>query len=369
MHRRRLVLLGAGHAHLHVLRHAGRLLRAGHTVTLVAPPLFWYSGMVTGMLGGTYATEDDQVDVAAVARDAGCTHLADLATGLDRSTRVVRLASGGSLPFDVLSVAIGSEAAVLPGEAPFAAKPIHRLWELRQQLEAACTDAPPRILVAGGGITACELAVNIAALCRRHGGGAEITVLAPPDGLLTALHPRAKRTVLRVLRRAGIAVRQDGPVLGLAEGSASLPGGTVAFDLAINATGLRPPSVLRQFGLPLDQEGGLLVDRHLRSTGDPAVHGAGDCIAFGETGLPRAGVFAVRQGPVLLDNLQAALENTAPRPFVPQRRFLWIMNLGDGTGLATYGRWWWHGRAAFWLKDWIDRRFMAASRRVTPARP
>jgi len=356
VHRGRLVLLGAGHAHLYVLRHASRLLRAGHTVTLVAPSLFWYSGMATGMLGGVYTPEEDQVDVAALARDAGCIHLADMATGLDRSARVVRLASGGSVPFDVVSVALGSEAAVLPGD-------------VRQRLEAACAAAPLRVLVAGGGITACELAANVAALCRRHGSAAEITMLAPPDGLLTALHPGAKRTVLRVLRRAGIAVRQDGPVLCVAEGSASLPGGTVAFDLAINATGLRPPSVLRQFGLPLGQDGDLLVDRHLRSVGDPAVHGAGDCIAFGETGLPRAGVFAVRQGPVLLDNLQAALEGTAPSPFVPQRRFLWIMNLGDGTGLATYGRWWWHGRAAFWLKDRIDRRFMAASRRVTPARP
>jgi len=331
-------------------------------------PLFWYSGMATGMLGGAYAPEDDQVDVAAVARDAGCTHLADMATGLEHSARVVRLASGGSVPFDVLSVALGSEAALLPGEPPFAAKPIHRLWELRQRLEAACTGTTPRILVAGGGITACEVAANIAALCRRHGRAAEVTVLAPPAGLLTTLHPGAKRTMLRVLRQAGITVRQDGPVLGLAAGSASLPGGTVAFDLAINATGLRPPAVLRQFGLPLGRDGGLLVDRHLRSTGDPAVHGAGDCIAFGETGLPRAGVFAVRQGPVLLDNLQAALEGTAPCPFVPQRRFLWIMNLGDGTGLATYGRWWWHGRAAFWLKDRIDRRYMAASRHVTLAR-
>ena len=138
-------------------------------------------------------------------------------------------------------------------------------------------------------------------------------------------------------------------------GLADLPGGGAPFDVLVNATGLQPCSALRGFGLPL-RDGGLLVDAFLRSVADPAVHGAGDCIAFGGAALPHAGVFAVRQGPVLLHNLRAALEGTPPVAFTPQRRYLWVMNLGDGTGLAGYGALHARGRLALALKHRIDRR-------------
>ncbi len=361
------MLLGAGHAHLHVLRHAAAIVARGHAVTVVAPPLFWYSGMATGMLGGSYAPAEHQVDAAALAREAGVQFLADEVTGLDPARRLVQLAGRPALPYDVLSVALGSTVAPLPAPDRFAAKPIRHLWALREWLQAEfAAGAAPRVLVVGGGMTACELAANVASLARRQGGTAVITVLAPAGGVLRQVRPAAAAAVLRALHRAGVTVRQDGPMLGATAITARIPGGEVGFDALVNATGLVAAPVLHRFGLPLGSGGGLLVDSRLRSVADPAVHGAGDCIEFADGKLPRAGVYAVRQAPVLLVNLLAALDGGTPRVFTPQRRYLWIMNLGDGTGLATYGRLHWHGRAALWLKDRIDRRFMARSRRALP---
>jgi NADH dehydrogenase FAD-containing subunit len=84
----------------------------------------------------------------------------------------------------------------------------------------------------------------------------------------------------------------------------------------------------------------------------------GDCAAMSGPDLPKLGVFGVRQGPVLLDNLLAVLSGKPPRPYEPQRRWLTILNLGDGRGLAVRGRWWWLGRTSLWAKDRIDRRFL-----------
>ena len=95
---------------------------------------------------------------------------------------------------------------------------------------------------------------------------------------------------------------------------------------------------------------------------DPSVFGGGDCIAIGDRALPRVGVYGVRQAPILAHNLLAALEGRPLRRFRPRRRFLLILNLGDGTGLAVRGGWVWHGRLALWLKDWIDRRYVAKYR-------
>lgn len=138
--------------------------------------------------------------------------------------------------------------------------------------------------------------------------------------------------------------------------------GVEAAGVVVDATGLVPPAEVRELGLPVDEAGALRVDEHLRSVGDERVFGAGDCVLFEPEPLPRIGVFAVRQAPVLLHNLRAVLEGRPLRTFRPQDRWLLILSLGDGTGLAVRGRLWWRGRLAFLLKDWLDRRFLRRHR-------
>jgi NADH dehydrogenase FAD-containing subunit len=364
-HRKRVVLVGAGHAHLHALKRAAEFVRRGHELVVVAPDLFWYSGLATGVLGGHYPPELDQVDVAALARAGGGRFVCDRLAGLDPASRTLRLERGPPLAYDVLSLTLGSVPPAIPGTEDtggcYAVKPIRRLWELREELERRFRSGPRervRVAVAGGGVTACELAANVLALAARCGGRVELRLLAG-RGMLRGLPKRAARTVLDGLRRKGALLQTGGRVGRVEDGRAVLADGSVMpFDLFVNATGLRRPPLLRELGLPVDDEGGLVVDEHLRSTGDPAVFGAGDCVAFKGRELPRIGVYAIRQAPVLFHNLLTALDGGEPRRFRPQRRYLWIMNLGDGTGLAVRSGLWWHGRAAFWLKDRIDRRFL-----------
>jgi NADH dehydrogenase FAD-containing subunit len=152
-------------------------------------------------------------------------------------------------------------------------------------------------------------------------------------------------------------------VASVAASGVRLAGGEhLAADVTLVASGLRPPALLAEAGLPCDAEGAMIVDRALRCPTYPEIFGAGDCVAFAARALPRVGVYAVRQAPVLADNLAAALGGERLRDYDPQRAYLLVLNLGDGTGLAVRGRQWWYGRAAFRLKDWIDRRWLAAQR-------
>jgi NADH dehydrogenase FAD-containing subunit len=313
------------------------------------------------MLGGECDAGQDQLDVVALANFSGANLVEDEVIGLDPAGKRVWL-RGGVLDYDVLSVSLGSEVRPLPGQSAgvFGAKPIERLWALRRHLEEA--RFARRILVAGGGMTACELAFNLAGLMRRLRRAAVITMVVAPGGFLSQLEGATRARLRRALQRQGILINEDGPVLGIANGCAGLPGGELAFDVLVNATGLRAPEILRSFGVPLDTAGSLRVDACLRSIADRTVHGAGDCIAFADRKLPKAGVFAVRQGPVLLHNLQAAVDDRPARPFRPQQRHLWIMNLGDGTGLATYGGWHAQGRVALWMKNRLDRQFLSRLR-------
>lgn len=362
---KRVVLVGAGHAHLYTIKRAAEFVRRGHELTVVAPDLFWYSGLATGMLGGLYPPELDQVDVAALARRGGGNFLCDRVVGVDRAARRVVLASGGALPYDALSITLGSEPPAIAGAEQgggkvFAVKPIRQLWELRRAVEDRVAKAGPlRIVVAGGGATACELAANLEHLIRTRSGIAEITVLAAGDDLLRQLPRGAANKVEIALRQRGIRFRRRARVERLEDQKAVVTDGVPEpFDFFVNATGLRPSPLLKEWDLPVDQHGALTVDECLRSPTDPLIHGGGDCIAIRGQALPKIGVYATRQAPVLYANLLAALEGGRPQRFWPQRRYLWILNMGDGTGLAARGGLYWHGRLAFRLKDWIDRRFL-----------
>jgi NADH dehydrogenase FAD-containing subunit len=367
---KRVVLLGAGHAHLHTLERAAEFARRGHELVVVAPNVFWYSGLATGVLGGLYPPELDQVDVGALVERGGGRFLRDTVDGVDPASRTVRLARSGPLRYDALSLTLGSAPPPIPGEetaatACYAVKPVRRLWELRRDLEErfrAEPARPVRVVVAGGGITGCELAANVAALAAARGGTVEVAVVAGGEPM-RELPAAARRRVVAALERRGVAFRTGARVARVEPDRAVLAdGGVLPFDRLVNATGLRPAPLVRGIGLPVDAHGGLLVDDRLRSVADPAVHAAGDCAALRGRELPRVGVYAIRQAPVLFHNLLAALDGSATQGFEPQRRYLWIMNLGDRTGLAVRGSWWWHGRAAFRLKDAIDRRFLRAYR-------
>jgi NADH dehydrogenase FAD-containing subunit len=100
------------------------------------------------------------------------------------------------------------------------------------------------------------------------------------------------------------------------------------------------------------------VNRHLQSPSDARVFGGGDAIAYRGDRLPQFGVFAVRQGPVLYRNLRAILRDEPLFSYKPQRRYLYILDLGDATGLAIYGPLTWRGRLPLLLKHGIDKHFV-----------
>jgi NADH dehydrogenase FAD-containing subunit len=366
--RKRMVFVGAGHAHLHALKHCARYVERGHELVLVAPGPFWYSGLATGVLGGHYRPELDRVDVGALVAGSGGRFVRDRVSALEPAAKRLTLGSGETLDYDVVSLNVGSETPAIAGEREharfcYAAKPVKRLVRLRDELtESAGRGQRPRIVVAGGGATAFELTANLLGLAERLDARFDVTVVAGSGRELAQLPGRAAASLVRSLQRRGLRVLRDRRVARVVDGAVETDTGErLACDRFVNATGLKPPPLAREAGLPVDDAGALLVDAHLRSVAAPDVFGGGDCIRPAAGAIDKVGVYAIREAPVLLANTLAALDGKPPpETFRPQKNYLWIMNLGDGTGLAARGRLWYRGRLAFRVKDWIDRRFLRA---------
>lgn len=368
-----MVLVGAGHAHLHIAAHAARFRRRRAELVLVDPDAFWYSGLATGMLGGQYEPELDRVDPRAVIETAGGRLVRGRAVALDRQRREVLMEDGSRLAYDAASFNVGSESVMEPWaagiEGVWPAKPIRGLAQLRRGLEEAfAADASRdaqarRLLVIGGGPTGCEIAANLDALARKHGAEVRVRVATADDRLLARWGANVSRRLHRYLSGRGIEIALGAEVTAIEPGVAiARDGRRFGWDRLVLATGLRPPAWLERLGLELGPQGGLLVDRSLRSVNDPRVFGAGDCISLVGHDLPMLGVYAVREAPVLLENLLATIAGGPAKEYEPQKRCLTILNLGLGSGLALWGGFHWLGPAAMWLKDAIDRRFLSRYR-------
>ena len=367
--RRHVVLAGGGHAHVHVLRSLAMRPVAGVRFTLMSPdPLSVYSGMVPGRLVGLYGEEEGWIDVAALAARAGATYLRDRMLSLDPKRGAIETEKHGTLSYDVLSLDVGSRPrgmdAVRGARIVVGAKPVEEAAPRIARFldEARAGKIPARVVVAGGGAGGLEVAF---ALRKQLAGiaGATVAVVESAPELLPGGSPAMRRLVARLSSRYDIATHLGTRVASVDDSHVALESGeALEASLVVWATGAKGLPFLAASGLPVDERGFLRVDDRLRSIAADAILAAGDCAALeGHPKLPRAGVYAVRQGPVLERNVRAlaAGEPGELTRYRPQRDALSLLSTGDGRaavsyyGFASHGRFWW------WLKDRIDRRFIA----------
>lgn len=342
-------------------------------MTLVSPHAHAvYSGMVPGTLAGHYTLADGSIDVAALAARAGAAFLPDRIVGIDHERRVVRTAERGEIPYDLLSLDVGSRPrgidAVRANPLVVGAKPVEEAApRIARFLEETRARGRGAVAVVGAGAGGIEVAF---ALRQSLGEAGQVTVIEAGADVLPAGSRRMRALVGRLLSEYGIRVRTGVRFQSLSGGAVFLDdASSVPADLVVWATGAEGLPLLRESGLPVDSEGFLWVGQDLRSPNAPEVFAAGDCARMeSHPNLPRAGVYAVRQGPILEENLRRALRGKRLLNYHPQSDFLSLVSTGDGRAAASWRGFAFHGRAWWRLKDWIDRGFIAKYAPPSPSR-
>lgn len=370
---RDLVLVGGGHSHVSVLKRFGMKPMPGVRLTLICRDVYTpYSGMLPGFIAGHYGYADAHIDLGPLSHFAGARFYHDEVTGLDAANHLIRCRHRPDMPYDLLSINIGSTPgfAGVPGAEKFVVpvKPINNFVQRWEQLAARVmeTQSIMRIGVVGAGAGGVEVTLavqyRLQAMLRdagRSGAVPAFHLFSAGDTILPTHNRWVQRKFLRVFRQRGVEVHTNFRVAAAyADGIRSADGRTFALDETLWVTDAGAPRWLAESGLDLDAQGFIAVNDALQSVSHPDVFAAGDIAGVVNHPREKAGVFAVRQGRPLAANLRRVLLDQLPRPFRPQSTWLALISTGDQYAVASRGPLYLAGRAVWILKDWIDRRFV-----------
>lgn len=370
--RRDIVLVGGGHSHVDVLKRFGMKPEPGVRLTLIARDMLTpYSGMIPGYIAGHYSQAEAHIDLRPLAAFASARLIHAPATGIDLDENQIHVAGRPPVSFDFLSIDTGStpETFNIEGaEHALPVKPIDKFLDtyhaLTERLRAHF--GVFRLTVIGGGAGGVELVLALSHRLRsaapelgKQPEDFTFTLIEADDALLPSYNAAARRKMTRALAARGIDVRTGAMATQIDKTSVELSDGTrVPSDQTILVTSAGPPKWLGDTPLERDPRGFIRVDDDLRSTSHSNVFAAGDAAAMTNHDLPKAGVYAVRQGPFLAENLRRAATDKPLRPHKPQGQTLALITTGEKYAIAARGPFSLEGEWVWRWKDWIDRRWM-----------
>ena len=380
-----LVLIGGGHSHAIVLKMFGIKPLPGVRLTLISDVLYApYSGMLPGHVAGFYNYDECHIDLRSLAKFAQCEIFVDRAIAIDFSKNLVICQTRPPVNFDLLSIDIGSTPATLsvPGAAEYAiaAKPVPEFLASWNQLISRRQNHPEKLLriaIVGGGAGGVELALNMHSRLQ-----SEIHLFHSGAELMPAHNKRVRHRLKKILINRGVKLHlmekvsaiekpetidiEDNQECPISNSQFPIPNSQICCESGLKlkceiifwVTQASAANWIEESGLTTDSNGFMQVNDCLQSVSHPNVFGAGDIAAMVNYPRPKAGVFAVRQGKPLFENLQQFLLAKPLKPFAPQSQYLALIGTGNKRAIASRGNFMWESPLLWYWKDWIDRKFM-----------
>ena len=365
-----LVLIGGGHSHAIALELFGRNPIPGVNLTLISDvEKTPYSGMLPGHVAGFYSYDETHIDLSSLSQFAQAKLCLDRAIGLDLERNQVICARHLPIAFDYLSLDIGSTPASIsvPGAKKYAipAKPVPQFLNAWSKLLEIAKNNPEKsleIAIVGGGAGGVELALNMHhRLCKEMGteNNFQIQLIHRGDQLLSGHNDWVSQRLETILHRREIQIHLNETVIEVFPDKIKCESGlTVESDYTFWVTEASAPDWIKESGLATDARGFISVKDTLQSVSHPHIFAAGDIASMVNFDRPKAGVFAVRQGQPLLENWRRIIEGEPLKPYIPQKKYLALISKGDQSAIASWGSMGWQSPLLWYLKDYIDRKFM-----------
>lgn len=362
--KKHIVLVGGGHAHALVVHALGRYIKRNPSIvfTLISDQTHSpYSGLLPSVIAQHFKPDAHLINLPALCKKTGVNFIHARVDNIRPDAQQVITTCGQTIDYNVLSINTGiTPDTRTQGVKQFATavKPIHAFYELWQHIERESkTGESKHIAIVGAGAGGVEVAFAVKhALDARH----TVHLLTQGDAVLSGYPSAVQKKVAKFLAQKNIQLHTQWPVKRVTKNTLhSNKGNTLHADYILWCASAQPATWLENTGLELSAKGFIRINECLQSTSHPNVFAVGDTAIHTPNPYPKAGVYAVRQAPVLLDNLLLKINGDAPlKPFTPQKKFLSILALGEQTAIASWPPFYMSGKWMWRWKRYIDLKFM-----------
>ena len=368
---RNLVLVGGGHSHAIALKQWGLNPLSDVNLILISDvEQTPYSGMLPGHVAGFYSYAEIHIDLRSLAKFAGAKLIIDRAIEIDFNNQKV-ICDRHQIEFDYLSLDIGStpQTITVPGAKEYTvpAKPVPGFLDAWYKLKQEANSNPQKplsIVIVGGGAGGVELALNMQSYLQnilpdKGNQLLQIHLIHRGEQLLSGHNDWVSKELKKIILQRGIKLHLQQDVTEVLPDWVNCKSGNrIKYDYTFWVTQATAPKWVEKSQLTTDAQGFILVRDTLQSVSHPQVFAAGDIASMTNYQRPKAGVFAVRQGKPLVDNWQRILTGKSLRAYTPQDKYLALIGTGDRKAIASWSNFGWRSSVFWWLKDYIDRRFM-----------
>lgn len=375
--KRDVIIVGGGHASIPLIKRAKRWIDQGISVTLITSSQhLYYSGMVPEYLGGVYEQEQVRIDLQALCLANDVEFRKSTVVSLDPEHRRLTTEKGKTYVCRLAVFDIGSRNPNLPGmENISPSKPLHKIESLATFTENHLLDSAEskrkNLVIVGGGAAGVEIALNISARVKsqqRH-TSLSITVVEEQERILARFPESASTYVSDWLQKRGVDLRIQRKTTRVEKDQLILDDDhTLPYDFGLWATGPAGQPLFEEAGLDCDDQQFLWIEDTLQHATYPWMFAAGDCIRIRQySDLEKLGVHAVKQGKVLAENVDlavqkmidgdlpesATLHSFKPYPIAPV-----IISTGGKRAIWMTPRFWVTYKSILRLKHWIDYRWI-----------
>ena len=353
-----LVLVGGGHAQIAVLKSLGINPIKGLQITLITDVLLApYSGMLPAHLEGLCSFDEMHIDLARLASFAGADLVTSPVTAIDGYKKIISIKDRPPIHYDILSINAGAVPSIdmIDGaeDNAIAVKPIAHFLE---KLPAHIPDKSV-INIIGAGVAGIEIA--FALHTKFESQDIDIHIFSRSDTLLAKMPPKAGQIISKLALKRGIKIHYGVEITKITSSSlitdkgADYPSG-----LNLIVTGVKAAPFVASLSDGLNGQGFISVDTTLESPVFEGLFACGDIASIIGHAREKAGVFAVRAGAILVQNIRRAIYNQPLIRWKPQKHYLALIGTGDGKALAVRNGFVHYHQLWFHLKQKIDSDFM-----------
>jgi selenide,water dikinase len=357
-----LVLIGAGHSNIQVLKHLTMRKYEGlQTILINNGYSSLYSGMMPGLIENYYKFEDVSIDIPKLCKNSETIFINDEVVKLDEKKNYIYFKNHPPIKYNVLSLNVGSRSKtdklnISKDAKIIKVKPISDLHNqiiliedlIRKEKFISCS-------IIGGGVAGIEIAF---ALNSRFKNNIKLTVFSNQKYLENSINPQSLKKILKLLDERNINFINSEILSVQDKYIEDKNKNKYPTNISFISTGAMSLSWVVNSSLNLDQDGFIKVNHHLQSENYKNIFATGDIASLNYAKRPKSGVMAVRQGEQLKKNIFKFLLGKNLSAFKPQSHWLYLIGTGNQSAVLNWRNISINGNLVWKLKEFIDRRFI-----------